>query len=254
MHSTTGHDHAPRRPSPWAGSQYGTQHRWQLDDAPSLTDAAEALRALAAELTAAHAAGWWLLEPMRNGHLLAARLSRRKRAQPGPASPPPAERGAAPALRWRLRVVDEPPLPGDEVLHVDGAAAARTSVLASADRSLRQISGPPVSVSLLAEVTRQLSPTGLGHRLWGVAPARVGPSVDLVADGSALRVHAVHEGALLRIAESLAFQHGADGAATLPAAAAAYEWLARAADAMVAAGGRLASVDDGRLHISYGRW
>jgi hypothetical protein len=52
--------------------------------------------------------------------------------------------------------------------------------------------------SLLAEVTRQLSPTGLGRRLWGVAPARVGPSVDLVADGSALRVHALQEGALLR--------------------------------------------------------
>lgn len=222
MHTTTEHDGAPRPPSPWSGSQHETRHRWQLDDARSLTDAAENLRALAAELTAAHAGGWWLVEPMRNG--------------------------------WRLRVVDEPPLPGDEVLHLDGAGAARTSVLASTGRALRQISGPPVSVSLLAEVTRQLSPTGLGHRLWGVAPAGVGPSVDLVADGSALRVHAVQDGALLRTAESLAFQHGADGAGTLLAAAAAYERLARAADAMVAAGGRLASVDDGRLHISYGRW
>jgi hypothetical protein len=54
--------------------------------------------------------------------------------------------------------------------------------------------------------------------------------------------------------ESLTFQHAADGAATLLAAAAAYERLARAADAMAAASGRLTSVDDGRLHISYGRW
>jgi hypothetical protein len=96
-------------------------------------------------------------------------------------------------------------------------------------------------------------PTGLGHRLWGLAPARVGPSVDLVADGSALRVHALHDGALVRTQEALAFQHAADGAATLLAAAAAYERLARAADAMVTAGGRLLSVDDGRLFISYGR-
>lgn len=252
MHTMTEHDRPPHPPSPWSGSQHETQHLWQLDNARSLTDAAENLRALAAELTAAHAAGWWLVEPMRNGHLLAARLSRRKRAQPEPAPWPAAEQGAAPVLRWRLRVIDEPPLPGDEEFHADGAGA--TSVLASTDRSLRQISGPPVSANLLAEVTRQLSPTGPGHRWWGVAPARVGPSVDLVADGSALRVHAVQDGALLRTTESLAFQHGADGAATLRAAAAAYELLARAADAMVAAGGRLASVDDGRLHISYGRW
>jgi hypothetical protein len=120
MHSTTEHDRAPRPPSPWSGSQHETRHRWQLDDVRSLTDAAEDLRALATELTAAAAAGWWLLEPMRNGHLLAARLSRRKRAQTGPASLSAAEPAAAPALRWRLRVVDEPPLPGDEVLHVDG--------------------------------------------------------------------------------------------------------------------------------------
>lgn len=189
---------------------------------------------------------------MRNGHLLAARASRRKRAQPEPLPPPAGEPVAAPALRWRLRVVDEPPLPGDEVLRL-GAAASRTSVLTSTGHALRQHSGPPVPGSLLVEVTRQLSPEGLGRRLWGVAPARVGPSVDLVADGSALRVHALHDGAMVRTVESLAFEHGADGAASLLAAAAAYERLARAADVMAAAGGRLLYVDDGRLHISYGR-
>jgi hypothetical protein len=97
----------------------------------------------------------------------------------------------------------------------------------STTRTWRRSAG--IAPSLLAEVTRQLSPTGLGRRLWGVAPARVGPSVDLVADGSALRVHALQEGALLRTVESLTFQHAADGAATLLAAAAAYERLARAA-------------------------
>jgi hypothetical protein len=216
MHSRSEHASAARPPSPWSGSRHETQHRWQLDGARSLTDAAEELRALAGELAAAHAAGWWLLEPMRNGHLRAARASRRKRAHAGPVTAPMAEPTAAVALRWRQRVVDELPLPGDEVRH-------------------------------------QLLPIGPGRRLWGVAPARVGPSVDLVADGSALRVHALHEGALVRTAESLAFQHAADGAETLLAAAAAYQRLARAADAMVAVGGRLTCVDDGRLDIAYDR-
>jgi hypothetical protein len=118
----------------------------------------------------------------------AARASRRKRAQTEPV-PLPSGPVAAPALRWRLRVVDEPPLPGDEVLRLD-AAANRTSVLASTGRSLRQ---------------------------------------------------------------TLAFEYGADGAASLLVAAAAYQRLARAADTMAAAGGLLVCVDDGRLHISYGR-
>jgi hypothetical protein len=168
--------------------------------------------------------------------------------------PRPAGVAAAPAIRWRLRVVDEPPLPSDEVLHLTGTAAAEwTSVLASTGRSLRQVSGPTISLSLLDEVTRQLLPTELGPRLWGLAPARVGPSVDLVADGSAPRIHALHDGALRRTQETLAFQHAADGAATLLAAAVAYERIARAADAMVTAGGHLLNVDDGRLFISYGR-
>ena len=139
------------------------------------------------------------------------------------------------------------------MLHLTGTAAAeRTPVLAPTGRSLSQVSGPPVFPSLLDKVTRQLLPTGLGRRLGGLAPARVGPGVDLVADGSALRVHALHDGALVRTQETLAFQHAAEGAA-LPAAAAAYQRLARAADAMVTAGGHLLSVDDGRLFISYGR-
>ncbi|MGA9310676.1 MAG: hypothetical protein WBV74_09935, partial [Pseudonocardiaceae bacterium] len=183
----------------------------------------------------------------------ATRASRRKRAQLTQ-EPRPAAVTAATAIRWRLRVVDQPPLPGDEVLHLTGTAAAeRTPVLAPTGRSLSQVSGPPVFPSLLDKVTRQLLPTGLGRRLGGLAPARVGPGVDLVADGSALRVHALHDGALVRTQETLAFQHAAEGAAALPAAAAAYQRLARAADAMVTAGGRLLSVDDGRLFISYGR-
>ncbi len=249
MHAMTEYVPAPRPPSPWPGSQYETRHRWQLDGVRSLTDAAEDLRGLAAELTAAHAPGWWLLEPMRSGHLLASRASRRKRAQTTP-EPLPAT-ATAPAIWWRLRVIDEPPLPGDEVLDVDSAAADRTPVLASIDHSLRQVGGPPISSSLLTEVTRQLSPDGPGSRRWAVAPARVGPSVDLVANGSALRVHALHDGALVRTVEALTFQHAADGAATLLEATAAYLRLARAADAMAAAGGRLVHVDDGRLHISY---
>jgi hypothetical protein len=182
MNSTADHDHASRPPSPWSGSQYETQHRWQLDDVRSLTDAAEHLTSLAAELTAAHTAGWWLREPLRNGHLLAA-----------------------------------------------------------------------VPSSLLDELRRQLRPAELGRRRWGIAPARVGPSLDLVAEGSALRIHAVHDGALVRTVETLTFQHAADGATTLLAAAAAYERLARAAEAMDVAGGHLLSVDDGRLYISYPR-
>ncbi len=85
-----------------------------------------------------------------------------------------------------------------------------------------------------------------------MARARVGPSLDLLADGSALRVHAVSDGALVRTVEALTFQHAADGASGLLDAAAAYERLAWVAELMTAAGGRLSSVDDGLLHVSYG--
>jgi hypothetical protein len=70
--------------------------------------------------------------------------ARRKRAQVA-LELRPAGVTVAPAFRWRLRVVDEPPLPGDEVLHLMGTAAAeRTSVLASIGRSVGQVSGPPI--------------------------------------------------------------------------------------------------------------
>lgn len=246
-------DHGPaRRPaSPWPGSQHQTRHRWQLDGARTLADAARDLRELAAELTAAHAAGWWLAEPMRSGHLLAARASRRQRGQRVPEPSAPAGGTPPPRHRWRLRLVDEPSVPGEEVF--DAATADRTPVLEWTDRSLHQVSGPAVAADLLAETTRQVTSTVLASGRWGVAPARVGPSVDLVAHGSALRLHAVRAGALVRTHEALTFQHAADGAATLLEAAAAYERIARAADAMAAAGGRLVAADDGLLHIGYDR-
>ena len=247
MSLTTEHDPAPRPPSPWTGSQHQTRHRWQIDGAHTLADAVRELRGLAAELTVAHTAGWELSEPMRSGHLLAARPSRRQRRGQVPAPPVAA---APPRLpRWRLRIVDEPPAPGEEVF--DAEAAGRTPVVTFAGSALSQVSGPELAEGVPADVARQVSPAALGPRRWGLAPARVGPSHDLVASGSALRLHAVNDGALVRTSETLTFQHGADGASSLLQAAAAYERLARAAEAMAAAGGRLAGTDDGFLHIRY---
>lgn len=251
MSVTTQYDSSPG-PSPWTGSQYQAQHRWQLELVGSLHAAAADLQALAAELTAAHRAGWQLVEPMRDGHLLASRPSRRQRAHRAPGAPLPAAELAAPPRRWRLRVVDDQTgLRGEDAF--DARAAVRTPVLAWTGGRLEQVSGPGLAAYALAELLRQVTPTGLPSRLWGVAPARVGPSLDLVADGSGLRLHAVQNGALVRTHEILTFQHAADGAVTLLQAAAAYERLAGAADAMTAAGGRLAGADDGFLHISYPR-
>jgi hypothetical protein len=90
------------------------------------------------------------------------------------------------------------------------------------------------------------------HRDSGAsAAARVGPGFDLVADGSALRLHTVRNGVLLRTHEVLTFEHAADGATTLLHAAAAYERLAGAADAMAATGGRLVGSDAGLLEVRY---
>ena len=239
----------PRPPSPWPGSRHETEHRWQLDGVRTVDDAVVALRRLTAELRAAAAAGWSLAAPMRDGYLLATRPSRRQRSRGVPFPFPAA--GAAPRLRWRVRLVDEPPVADDEVLAFD--SAARTPVLARTGGALRQVNGPPVRPGLLAELAPQVSAGDLGRRRWAVAPARVGPGVDLVAHGSALRVHAVEDGALVRTVEALTFRHAADRAATLPDAAAAYERLARATEAMAAAGGRLTGVDDGLLHVGYGR-
>lgn len=240
---------APRPPSPWPGSSHEDRHRWQLDQARTLPDVVDVLRALADELLAAHRAGWELVEPMRSGHLLAARPSRRRRA----AAPPPAPPGPEPAPHlppWRLRVVHEPPVPGDVVLSL--ADAPGTPRLRWSGAALEHAGGPALAPEVLAAVERQVVPTGLPVADWGVAPARVGPSHDLVADGSALRLHAVCDGVLVRTSETLTFQHAADRSASLAQAAAAYLRLAGAAERMAAGGGRLAGTEDGFLHVRYG--
>ncbi len=241
---------APRPPSPWPGSRHETVHRWQLDDVGSLAEVVARLTALAAELRAAHAAGWTPVAPLRDGHLLATRPSRRERARGDVVVPPGA--GEAPRLpRWRVRLVDEPPAPDDDVL--DLAAVPSTPVVTWTSGIPRQGAGPALPPSLLAELARQVTAVEAGGRRWAIVPARVGPVHDMVAEGSALRVHGVAAGALVRTVEALTFRHAADRAATLADAAAAYERLARAAAAMAAAGGRLTESDDGLLHVQYGR-
>ncbi|MCW2777796.1 MAG: hypothetical protein JWN17_1521 [Frankiales bacterium] len=241
-------DPAPRPPSPWSGSEHEDRHRWQLDQVASLPEVCTVLRALADELTTAHRAGWLLREPMRSGHLLATRPSRRQRAD----TPLPPDPGPVPAPRiprWRLRVVDERPRPGEPVL--DLAAAPRTPHLRWDGRALEQAGGPQVAAEVLAHVAAEVVSSGLPGQDWGLAPARVGPSHDLVADGAALRLHAVLDGALVRTSETLTFQHAADRAETLLQAAAAYLRLAAAAERMAAAGGMLAATEDGFLHVRY---
>ncbi len=66
-------------------------------------------------------------------------------------------------------------------------------------------------------------------------------------------MHAVEDGRLVRTLEALSFVHAADRATTLLAAAAAYRRLADATDRMAALGGRLDAVDDGLVHVAYGR-
>ena len=243
-------DVPPRPASSWPGSTYAVRHRWQLDGVTTLVAAAACLRGIAAELAEAHAAGWWLTEPVRNGHLLAQRASRRQRP-PRPVAPASAEQAPRLPAAWRLRLVDEPPVPGDDVL--DLAAAAATSVVRWDGTRLCQAGGPAAGDALLAELQRQVAPTGLDGRRWALAKARVGPAHDLVAEGSALRIHTVDNGQLVRTAEAFSFLHAADRASTLLAAAAAYRRLADAVDMMVAQGGRLSAVDDGLLHVAYGR-
>ncbi|MBA3278352.1 MAG: hypothetical protein H0U22_06470 [Geodermatophilaceae bacterium] len=249
--SVTEHDFTPRPRSPWTGSRYETRHRWQLDLVSSTAEATKELRELAAELTAADTAGWWLMEPMRSGHLLAARASRRRRAGQALGSSPQIEGTTARVERWRLRVVNEAPGPGEDVL--DTRVTDRTPVLAWTGRRVHQVSGPIIALAVLGEVDRHVRPTGLAQRLWGLAPARVGRNFDLVADGSALRLHAVQDGALVRIQETLLFQHAADGAVDLLQAAAAYRRVAAVADAMATAGGLLISADDGLLQVGFDR-
>lgn len=236
--------------SPWPGSTYQARHRWQLDDVGGLGDAAQRLTALAGELDAAAAAGWTLLEPLRGGHVLAARPSRRQREQhevPCDTAP-----GRPPASQpWRVRLVDEPPTVGDVVLDV--AAAPGTPVVAVRGGQIQQVRGPAVAPTILERLQEQLGPGDLGSREWGVAPARVAPGGDLVGDGSALRVHAVVDGTLVRTVEVHAFRHAADRAVGLGDAAASYRTLADALRQCATAGGRLEGADDGMLHVVYSR-
>ena len=245
------HSSPQRPPSPWTGSRYQTRHQWQLDHVHSLADAAKDLQALAADLTAAHAAGWWVVEPMFGGHLIAARASRREHARQRPGVPPPPGSARALTHHCRLRVVDELPVAGQESFNT--STATGTPVLAWAGCRLKQLSGPDIAAPVLAEVGRQVGSLDLAQRRWGLAPARVGRSLDLVADGSGLRLHTVDNGVLMRTLEALAFHHSADGAGTLLQAAAAYDALAETVQAMAAVGGRLVSTDDGFLHVAYHR-
>lgn len=246
--SSTRPPRGARPPSPWPGSEHAEQHHWQLDRARDLGEAAEVLRALAAQLRAAHVAGWALREPVRRGLVVAARASRRTcgDAEPVPLPDPPAP---PEPRRLRLRLVDEPPQPGE--VGLDLSSAPGTPVLAASVNGLRQVAGPASAGPVLEVLSAQVSSAELGDRRWGLVRARVGPGLDLVADGTALRVHALSDGVLVRTAEPLAFRYGADDARTLPAAAAAYERLAVAADAMSAAGGRLVAVDDGFMLVGY---
>ncbi|NAZ74288.1 hypothetical protein GTQ99_02450 [Kineococcus sp. T13] len=245
----TEHDLSPRPPSPWTGSAYQTRHRWQLDSAIGLTQAVTLLRELAAKLTAAHTAGWWLVEPMRSGHLVAARASRRQRARQAPEDLSTPAAASPPTPARRLRLIHDPPLVDEAVFDI--AAAPGTAVLLCTARSLEQVSGPAVPADVLAEIAPQVRPADVAAARWGVSTARVGIGLDLVAEGSALRLHAVVHGALVRTREVLPFQHAADGAASLLQAAAAYQELADEAEAMAIAGGRLSSCDDGFLHVDY---
>ena len=249
MTSTRTPEPAPRPRSPWSGSRHETWHRWQLDRVTSLAEVSQVLAMLAEELTAAHHAGWSLAEPMRSGRLVATRPSRRQRAGAAPraasTTPPP-----PPAPPWRLRIVDEPAAPGCAVF--DPLSAPTTALLSWDGHTLDRVGGPDLPARVRAEVVAQLRPTGLRPGEWGVARARVGPNLDLVAVGGALRVHAVRDGALVRTCEALLLSHAADRAEHLLQAAAAYEALARTAEAMAAAGGRLSEADDGFVQVRYG--
>ena len=143
--------------------------------------------------------------------------------------------------------MDEPAAPGCEVFDPDSAPT--TPVLSWDGHTLDRVGGPDLPARVRAEVVAQLRPSGLRQGKWGVAHARVGPNLDLVAVGGALRVHAVRDGALVRTCEALLLSHAADGAEHLLQAAAAYEALARTADAMAAAGGRLSEADDGFVQV-----
>lgn len=238
----------PRPGSPWPGSRHEVRHRWQLDRATTLVQACALLGDLAAELVTADRAGWRLQEPLAAGHLLAARPSRRERGRG--LAPPPIDPTPNPAPgAWRLRVVDEPPTTGSVAFTPD--SAPHSPVLAWTGRRLDQTGGPQLPAEDLLAVTRQATLAGSPPRSFGIARARGGPNLDLVADGSALRLHAVRDGVLLRTGEALVFHHAADGARTLLTVAAAYHRLAREIGDLAAAGAELVGTDDGFLEIAY---
>lgn len=95
------------------------------------------------------------------------------------------------------------------------------------DTSLVQQRGPALPSELLVDVARELVPAGGAQRRWGVAFACVGPFVDLVADGSALRVHALQRGALVRTTEVLATTPRTARTACLPLLLRTSDWLGR---------------------------
>jgi hypothetical protein len=250
MFASATHDALSRPPSPWPGSQVRLRHRWQVDLVRTLPEAASVVRAVAAELAAAHAASWQLTEVVRGGCVLAERASRRQRGRTASARPGTSGAAAPPLPPWRLRVVDDPALHAGEELF-DAARAVGTPVVAWREGRLEQVSGPALAARALSELDEQATPPGVPAGLWGVAAARVGQGLDVVASGSVLRQHAVLDGVLVRTQEALAFHHAADGAASLLQAAAAYERLAGTADEMAAVGGRLVGADDGFLHVGY---
>lgn len=86
-------------------------------------------------------------------------------------------------------------MPGDDVLHLAAAAATPGRAVGR----LQAVSnGWAARVRRgRAELQRQVAPTGLAGRSWAVAAVRVGPAHDLVAEGSALRVHTVDGGRLV---------------------------------------------------------
>jgi len=234
--------------SPWPGSRYEARHRWQLDPVTSLVEAAITLVALAAELAAADRAGWRLLEPVTDGHLLAARPSRRQRGRG--VGPLPSKPGSDRRVRaWRLRIVDEPPVAGSVVFSTNHAP--RSPVLTWTGQRLEQTGGPQLPAETLLTVARQAALMGSPRRPFGIAWDRLGPNLDLIADGSSLRLHAVRDGVLFRTGDTLVFHHAADGATNLLSAAAAYNLLAQEIDELRAAGARLVGTDDGFLDLAY---
>lgn len=234
-------------PSPWRGSEHLQLLGWELDDVNSLPEAAFRIREISAELRAAHTAGWYLVSTMLDGRLHARRSSRRQRARTQPDAD--VVRTAPNPVRVRIRIVNETASPIWPSLTVDAAIA--TPWLAFRDGGLQHVAGPEPDDADLRIVTEQVDSGALGSRRWAVVSARVGPGLDLVAEGSGLRAHAIVDGVVVRTQETLSLKHAADNATTLPDAAAAYSRSADTAVAMSHAGGTFSSIDDGFLVVEY---